>query len=159
MEYESSETRLPTNLGQKSNGNGLSPDVKAKVEDLLKQGASVNSIAKEVKVSKHTVIGLRNSMQDSGQFNHNSWKKHTSEVFSQIVTRGSERLLNEIDDLPVGQLPVALVIITDKILTLQDAPSVVVEHRLRVSHEDINSMIKGEIIDVKPIEQKEIDKS
>lgn len=39
---------------------------------------------------------------------------------------------------------------TDKVLALQDAPTVVVEHRLRVSHEDINAMIKGDIIDLPP---------
>jgi hypothetical protein len=33
---------------------------------------------------------------------------------------------------------------TNKVMSLQDAPTVVVEHRLRVSHEDINKMLKGE---------------
>jgi hypothetical protein len=37
---------------------------------------------------------------------------------------------------------------TNKVMSLQDAPMVVVEHRLRVSHNDINAMIKGEIIDL-----------
>jgi hypothetical protein len=44
----------------------------------------------------------------------------------------------------------------DKVAALQDAPTVIVEHRLRVSHEDINSMLKGDIIDIKPLEQKDL---
>lgn len=32
---------------------------------------------------------------------------------------------------------------TDKVMQLQDAPTTIVEHRLRVSHEDINNMITG----------------
>jgi hypothetical protein len=35
-------------------------------------------------------------------------------------------------------------------MALQDAPAVVVEHRLKVSHDDINQMLKGEIIDLPP---------
>jgi hypothetical protein len=69
---------------------------------------------------------------------------------SQIVSRGSTRLLEEIENIPAGQLPLAIAIMTDKVLALQDAPTVVVEHRLRVSHEDINAMIKGDVIDLPP---------
>lgn len=65
-----------------------------------------------------------------------------------IVAKGSTRLLAEIENIPPGQLPLALAIMTDKVLALQDAPAVVVEHRLRVSHDDINKMIRGEVIDV-----------
>ncbi len=150
MEYESSKERLPVNVNQKSNGNGIDPLVRNKIIDMLKQGAGITHIQRQTGISKHTIIAIRNAAQDAGMFPHGSWKKHTAETFSEIVSRGADRLLNEIDDLPVGQLPVALAIMTDKVLTLQDAPTIVVEHRLRVSHDDINAMLKGEIIDVNP---------
>jgi len=45
---------------------------------------------------------------------------------------------------------------TDKVLALQDAPTTVVEHRLRISHEDINKILRGEktpeVIDI--VEEK-----
>jgi hypothetical protein len=72
------------------------------------------------------------------------------------VTRGSTRLLDEIENIPAGQLPLAIAIMVDKVQALQDAPTVIVEHRLRVSHEDINSMLKGDIIDVTPPEEKKL---
>jgi hypothetical protein len=73
-----------------------------------------------------------------------------------IVAKGSTRLLAEIENIPPGQLPLALAIMTDKVLALQDAPAVIVEHRLRVSHEDINKMLKGDIIDLPPDNPKEV---
>ena len=72
---------------------------------------------------------------------------------SQIVSRGSTRLLEEIENIPAGQLPLAIAIMTDKVLALQDAPTVIVEHRLRVSHDDINAMLKGDIIDLPPAKE------
>ena len=156
MEYESSQERLPTNPNQRSSGNGIDPLVRNKIIDMLKQGAGVTHIQRQTGVNKHTIIAIRNAAQDAGMFPHGSWKKHTAETFSEIVSRGADRLLNEIDELPVGQLPVALAIMTDKVLTLQDAPTVVVEHRLKVSHDDINAMLRGEVIDVTPKKQTDL---
>jgi hypothetical protein len=57
-------------------------------------------------------------------------------------------LLSEIDNISPASLPLAIAIMADKVMALQDAPTIVVEHRLRVSHNDINAMIKGEVIDI-----------
>ena len=40
-----------------------------------------------------------------------------------------------------------------RVMALQDAPTVVVEHRLKVTHQDINKMLKGDIIDIVPIKE------
>lgn len=123
--------------------------------DMLKDGAGTQHIAEEVGVSKPSVISIKKDVEDNKGFELGTWKKNTSALLSQIVSRGSERLLEEIQNIPAGQLPLAIAIMTDKVLSLQEAPTVVVEHRLRVSHEDINKMLKSDVIDVTPqIENK-----
>jgi hypothetical protein len=61
-----------------------------------------------------------------------------------------ERLINEIPNLSPNQLPLAIAIITDKALALNDQPTTITEQRLRISHEDLDKMLKGEIIDITP---------
>lgn len=155
MDYESSPERLPTNHTKPNAGVNLPEDKVKKIEELLKQGMGVTAICEQVEVSNNSVIGIKKRMEDSNKFEHGTWKKNTARVMSEIVTRGSERLLNEIDNIPVGSLPLAIAIITDKAMQLQDAPAVIVEHRLKVKHEDINAMIRGDIIDVPTVENKD----
>jgi hypothetical protein len=45
-------------------------------------------------------------------------------------------------------MPVSLAILIDKIAVLQDQPTVIVESRLKISHEHLNKMLSGEIIDL-----------
>ena len=155
MDYESSAERLPTNHTKRNSGKNL-PEAKiAEIEELLKQGMGVTAVCEKVKVSNNSVIGIKKRMEDANKFDHGTWKRNTAKVMSEIVTRGSQRLLTEIDNIPVGSLPLAIAIITDKAMQLQDAPSVIVEHRLKVKHEDINAMIRGDIIDVPAVEKKD----
>jgi hypothetical protein len=150
MDYESSPEPLPTNHTKPNAGKRLSPEKIKQVEDLLKAGHGVNSVQEQTKVSNNSIIGIKQRLDQQSGFESGTWKKNTARLMQQIVTRGSERLMTEIDNIPAGQLPLAIAIMTDKALILQDAPSVVVEHRLKVSHHDINAMLRGEIIDVTP---------
>lgn len=155
MEYESKPDRLSTNPSIRSTGKKIPKEKREKVIDMLKDGAGTQHIAEEVGVSKPSVISIKKDVEDNKGFELGTWKKNTSALLSQIVSRGSERLLEEIQNIPAGQLPLAIAIMTDKVLSLQEAPTVVVEHRLRVSHEDINKMLKSDVIDVTPqIENK-----
>lgn len=155
MNYESSQERLPTNHTKPNGGKNLPKEKVDKIEELLKQGMGTTAIVEEVGVCNNSVIAIKKQMEDASKFESGTWKKNTARIMSEIVTRGSERLMSEIDDLPVGQLPLAIAIMTDKVLALQDAPSVIVEHRLKVRHEDINAMIRGDIIDIPAIEKKD----
>jgi hypothetical protein len=155
MEYESSPERLPTNPASRVTGKKIDKKKRKAVVDMLKDGTGTSSITEATGVSKCTVIAIKKDIEDNKGFELGSWKKQTSALLSQIVSKGSERLLEEIQNIPAGQLPLAIAIMTDKVLSLQEAPTVVVEHRLRVSHEDINKMIKGDVIDVTPkLEEK-----
>ena len=149
MEYKSDPERLSTNPKQgRRTASKLAKDKKDKVKELLKDGVALKAIERETGIARTTIRGVRNEMEDNKEFNLGTWKKNTASLLSKIATKGSERLLSEIDNIPAGQLPLAIAIMTDKVMSLQDAPTVVVEHRLRVSHNDINAMIKGEVIDL-----------
>lgn len=150
MEYKSKSERLSTNPSAQSTGKKLPKEKQVKIKDMLVDGCGTNEIVRETGVSKQAVIALRKDAEDNGGFELGTWKKTTANTLSQIVTKGSSRLLSEIDNINPAQLPLALAILTDKIMALQDAPAVIVEHRLRVSHDDINAMLKGDVIDVTP---------
>lgn len=150
MEYESSKERLSTNPSLKTNGKRIAKEKKQKVAELLKDGMGATNVSEIAGVSKPTVLAIRNEIEDEGGFKLQTWKKNTANTLSQIVARGSTRLLSEIENIPAGQLPIAIAILTDKCLALAEQPTTIVEHRLRVSHADINSLIRGEIIDVTP---------
>lgn len=150
MEYKSKSERLSTNPSQKTTGKKLPKEKQVKIKQMLEDGCGANEIVRETGVNKPTILAVRNDLDDSKGFELGTWKKNTANTLSQIVTKGSTRLLSEIDNINPAQLPLALAILTDKIMALQDAPAVIVEHRLRVSHDDINAMLKGEVIDVTP---------
>lgn len=149
MEYESKKERLNSNPASNCTGASLPDETKKKIMEMTLQGKSVVKIKEETGVSKPTIYALQRN--ESDKFDLGQWKKTTTSVMSQIVARGSERLLSEIENIPAGQLPLTIAILTDKIMALQDAPTVVVEHRLKVSHDDINQMIRGDkVIDLPP---------
>lgn len=156
MEYESSKERLSTNPSIQVTGKKIAKEKREKVIELLKDGQGTTAVVEATGVSKPSVIAIRKDTEDNKGFELGTWKKQTATLLSQIVTRGSTRLLDEIENIPAGQLPLAIAIMVDKVQALQDAPTVIVEHRLRVSHEDINSMLKGDIIDVTPSEEKRL---
>lgn len=156
MEYESSKERLSTNPSIQVTGKKIAKEKREKVIAALQDGQGTNAVAESAGVSKSAVIAIRKDTEDNKGFELGTWKKQTATLLSQIVTRGSTRLLDEIENIPAGQLPLAIAIMVDKVQALQDAPTVIVEHRLRVSHEDINSMLKGDIIDVTPSEEKRL---
>lgn len=148
IEYKSSQERLSTNPTINVTGKNIVKEKRDKVVELLKDGQGARSVAEATGVSKPVVLAIKKDTEDRNGFELGTWKKHTASILSQIATKGSQRLLEEIENIPAGQLPLAIAIMTDKVLSLQDAPTVVVEHRLRVSHTDINSMLKGDIIDI-----------
>jgi hypothetical protein len=148
--------RFSRNPSKQLTGNKVAPEKRAKVVEMIEAGESMKQIVREVGVAKDTAIAIRRAEEDKrGGLDLNTWKKNTAATLSEVVSKGANRLLSEVDNIPAGQLPLALAILTDKVMALQDAPAVVVEHRLRVSHEDINRMLKGEaeVIDITPVDK------
>lgn len=107
----------------------------------LRAGMGVIACSKKHGVSEHTAIELRRIDSEEQGVDLAHWKRSTAATLSQFVARGGNRLMEEVDKIPLATLPVAVAIAVDKILALHDQPQVVTEHRLRVRHEDINDLI------------------
>lgn len=123
-------------------GTKLDPEKRQEIESMLADGTSIKQIADELQASRNTVAAVRDDMEDAGKFDLGTWKKQTIGSLSKFVSKGSSRLEKEVENIPAGQLPLAIAIAIDKIMALQDAPAVVVEHRLRISADDINTLLK-----------------
>ena len=148
MDFKSKQDRINSNPYSGCSGKRVPQDKKQMVVEMTQAGKPTSDIQRETGLSKPTINAVQRN--ESDKFDLGQWKKQTTSVMTQIVARGSERLLSEIDNIPAGQLPLTIAILTDKIMALQDAPTVVVEHRLRVSHDDINALVKGDVIDLPP---------
>jgi SRSO17 transposase len=85
-----------------------------------------------------------------GTLELNAWKKSHRNNLMQAAAKMGQRLVEEVGDLPVGQLPLAIAILTDKALALNDQPTNVTEHRLRISHDSLNELLNGQVIDLPP---------
>jgi hypothetical protein len=157
---ESNPERFEKNDQHK--GTKIPAPKRKKIEELLLDGMSAKQVSGEVQASRNTVIAIRDQMEDAGKFDLGSWKKQTVSNLAKFVNKGSTRLEAEVENIPAGQLPLALAIAIDKIMALQDAPAVVVEHRLRISADDINGMLKvkkqDEFVDVSE-PKKDIDEA
>lgn len=148
MEFESKYERVKND--QKSTTlEKLDPKKKEEIVWLTEQGHTQKDIEEKVGVSSHTVVAVRQDMGDKN-IDLGTYKRRTSDLFKSIILKGAHRLDAEIDNLPITQMPLALAILIDKVQTLNDQPVVVTEHRLKVKHEDINRLISGEVIDIKP---------
>lgn len=145
--YKSKHELLPTNASGDINGNGIPAEKRDLIVKLYAEGKTNEQVAAESGVSKPVCIAIKKKA-GAGGLDVAEWKRQISAMFAGIVHKGAERLMVDIDNIPAGQLPLALAILTDKILALQDAPQTIVEHRLKISHDDINKMIKGEVIEL-----------
>lgn len=155
LEYTSDPDRLSTNPSIRVTGKKIVKEKRDMVVDLLKDGQGTDAVVEATGISKPTVLAIKKDTEDAGGFELGTWKKTTANLMAKIATKGSQRLLEEIENIPAGQLPLAIAIMVDKVQSLQEAQVVVVEHRLRVSHQDINAMLKGEVIDLPNVTPKE----
>lgn len=146
-DFESKHELLPTNTSGDINGNGIPQEKRDLILKLYADGKTNAEVSAQTGVSKPVCIAIKKKAS-SGGLDVAEWKRQVTAMFAGIVHKGAERLMVDIDNIPAGQLPLALAILTDKILALQDAPQTIVEHRLKISHEDINKMIKGEVIEL-----------
>jgi hypothetical protein len=156
MEYEPQDKPIRTDVGSRHTGAKVPPEKRADIEKRLKDGEGIVAIAKAVGSSEHTVSAIRNDL--GGGLELNAWKKSHRNNLMQAAAKMGARLVNEVDNLPVGQLPLAIAILTDKAMTLNDQPTNVTEHRLRISHDNLSAMLNGDIIDL-PNENPEGPKS
>jgi len=148
MEYEPKPEKIRTDIKSRHKGTKIPKEKREEIEKRLESGEGIVATAKAVGSSEHTVTAIRNSMKDV-----NAWKQAHRVNLMAAAQKMGERLLNEVDNISPSQLPLAIAIITDKALGLNDQPTTVTEHRLRISHEDLDKMLRGQVvIDVPPTE-------
>ena len=136
--------RLPT-TNNRNTGNQIPEEKKEAIINDLQEGLGVVAVAKKHETSTHAVTALKNKIEDEADgFNLVSWKKSTAATLSHFVSKGSERLVREIDDMPLASLPIAIAVAIDKIQALHDQPQTVVEHRLRIDQGSLNELLKSE---------------
>jgi hypothetical protein len=146
MESESPYERVKTDK-KSTTLEKLDPKKKEEIVWMTQEGHTQREIEEKVEVSGHTVVAVRQDMGDK-DIDLGTYKKGVSSLFKSIIMKGAIRLDTEIDKLPISQMPLALAILIDKVQTLNDQPVVVTEHRLKISHDAINKMLSGEIVDI-----------
>jgi len=136
--------RLPT-TNNRNTGNQIPDEKREAIINDLQEGLGVVAVAKKHETSTHAVTALKNKIEDEADgFNLVSWKKSTAATLSHFVSKGSERLVKEIDDMPLASLPIAIAVAIDKIQALHDQPQTVVEHRLRIDQGSLNELLRSE---------------
>ena len=136
--------RLQTTNNRHS-GNQIPEEKREAIITDLQEGLGVVAVAKKHETSTHAVTALKNKIEDEADgFNLVSWKKSTAATLSHFVSKGSERLVREIDDMPLASLPIAIAVAIDKIQALHDQPQTVVEHRLRIDQGSLNELLRSE---------------
>jgi hypothetical protein len=136
--------RLQT-TNNRNTGNQIPDEKREAIIADLQEGLGVVACAKKHETSTHAVTALKNKLEDEAEgFNLVSWKKSTAATLSHFVSKGSERLVREIDDMPLASLPIAIAVAIDKIQALHDQPQTVVEHRLRIDQGSLNELLRSE---------------
>lgn len=158
MEYQANNESLndPT--------KNIPKPVRKIAEKLLQDGATCEETAKIVSVRKSTIVSVRQQMEADGKLELGAWKREVAGLLGDFVVRGATRLSENAENIPIGQLPMAIAIAIDKVRDLADAPTVRIETRLKITQDELNRAfsidtddVKGKVIDVNPIQNNEND--
>jgi len=123
-------------------------------EKLIIEGNNCEDTAKLVSLRKSTVVSIRQQMESDGKLELGSWKREVAGLLGDFVQKGAVRLSENVDSIPIGQLPMAIAIAIDKVRDLADAPTVRIETRLKITQDELNSAFS---LDPKPMAGKVID--
>lgn len=127
-----------------STGEKVPEDIKKSVLEALRAGTGMVAVANEHGLSTHTVAAIRDRAEENDpSFNLAAWKKSTAATLSRFVSKGATKLEEQVEQIPLASLPIAIAIAIDKIQALHDQPQTVVEHRLRVDHQSVNSLFEA----------------
>jgi len=133
MEYQANNEPL------KKHGTSMPKGKLEVVENMLQQGMTCDETAKLTKTRKSTIVSVRQQMETEGKLEMGSWKKEVANLLGEFVLKGAKRLNEEVDNMPIGQIPMSIAISIDKVRDLQDAPTVRVEARLRITQDELNN--------------------
>lgn len=134
-------------------GSGMKRGMKNKIAALLKDGTSSADVQRLTGTAPATVKEIRQELQDTGQLDALAFKRRTAMRLAGFIDKATERLNNEVDNIPIGQLMLSTAIGIDKLEKLVDpTPTVQVKAELKISADELNKMLSmnADIIDVTP---------
>lgn len=134
--------RLDTSPSSDHNASRISPERKNAVMELLRAGRGIDEIAKDQHMSPNNVMAIKRQMPEVTGLS-DEFKNATVRNLKSFVQQASQKLVDEIDNLHVSQIPIAMGIAIDKIMTLQDQPQAVVEHRFSIDHASLDKLLKS----------------
>jgi hypothetical protein len=137
MEFKSKDEIISNDQKQNHTGERIPEKTRNRIQEMLLQGLSQKEIIAETGVSQHTVVGIRKAMP---ALDEKTWKKNVADTLRHVVNRGANRLQEEIMDIPITAIPISLAVLIDKINVLSDQPTAVTEHRMRITHEELNNI-------------------
>lgn len=159
MEYEPKNENLNA---PKNPGADLPKGTVKHIERCLMNGKTVNETADLCSVGETIVSNFRKKLIAEGKLDQAAWKKSMQVILGEASMVAAERLRQNIDQIPIGQLAVTMAIMTDKVQNLSDAPqAVVIPARLQISQDDINKALQAfdnhRVIDITPEKKDEKD--
>jgi len=140
--------RLDTSPSSDHNASRIGEERKLAVRELLRSGVAIDDIAKSQRMSPNNVMAIKRSMPEATGLN-DEFKAATVRNLKSFVQQASQKLVDELDNLHVSQIPIAMGIAIDKIQTLQDQPQAVVEHRFTVDHASLDKLLKSRGADLR----------
>lgn len=157
MEYQPKDKNLEA---PKNPGAGLPKGTVKHIERCLMNGKTVEETAELCSVGENMVSNFRKKLISEGKLDQVAWKKSMQAILGEASMVAADRLRNNIDKIPIGQLAVAMAIMTDKVQNLSDTPqTVVIPARLQISQDDINKALQAfdnkRVIDITPEKKDE----
>jgi hypothetical protein len=140
--------RLDTNPSSDHNASRITEERKQAVRELLRSGVTIDDVARSQRMSPNNVMAIKRSMPESTGLN-DEFKSATVRNLKSFVQQASQKLVDELDNLHVSQIPIAMGIAIDKIQALQDQPQAVVEHRFTIDHASLDKLLKSRGADLR----------
>lgn len=137
-------------------GRDLPTGTRKQIERCLMEGKTVEETASLCSVNNGVVTSFRKKLIADGKLDYANWKKSMQTVLAEASMKAAERLNENIDNIPLSQLTLAMAIMSDKVHSMSDAPqAVIIPARLQISQDDLNKALTAfdnatKVIDVTP---------
>ena len=119
------------------------PTIYRAIVDGLGQGLGVRQLCRAYRVSHHTIAAVMSRESQAVA----TLKERTVSVLRTFGRLAADRLLDEVDQIPIQSLPIALGIAVEKAELLSGGATSRIEHIEGPTHEDYMKLITGQVIE------------
>lgn len=150
-------SNMTTPMTEPSDNDKPIPEAKRKrLEMLLMDGKTAKEAAYIVQTRRQDATIVKRELEAEGKLDLTKVKKQISENLADFAVRASERLKNEVDNMPLGKLAIDTAIAIDKLRDLAEGQQVVVEKKITFSQDEINNLLSM-TAQIKTTERKSLD--